>query len=75
MASTNGGLKAATVVLGGLVLVLTGALMASFASASSHISRTDAQAMVDRGDNTIKERLERIEMKLDQLIAAQGQSP
>ncbi len=68
MASTNGGLKAATVVLSGMVLVLAGALVASFANASSHISRIDAQAMVDRGDDAINKRLERIEAKLDHLI-------
>ena len=75
MASTNGGLKAATYVLSGTVLILGGALLTAYAGAASHISRTDAQEMVDRGDNTIKERLKRIETKLDQLIAVQGQNP
>ena len=73
MASHNGS-KAITGLIG-LVLLLTGALITSITLASNHVSRTDAQAMVDRGDDSIKERLWRIETKLDQLIAAQGQSP
>ena len=75
MASTNGGLKAFAYFSSGLSLALIGALVASFASASANISRTDAQAMVDRGDDAIGKRLGRIEMKLDQLIASQGQGP
>lgn len=71
MASHNGGLKVATGLLTVLVALLGGALLAS----STHVSRTDAQAMVDRGDNSIKERLDRIDAKLDQLLAVQGQSP
>lgn len=74
MAKGNGGLKIATVVLTGLVLVLAGALSTAWAQASNHISRNDAQAMVDRGDDAIGKRLERIETKLDQLIE-QRQSP
>lgn len=83
MASTNSGRSATTYVLSGLVLALTGALITSFAVASNraatHISVTAAQRMVDRGDETVKElltiQLDAIDKKLDQLIAAQGQSP
>ena len=64
MSKGNGGLKVATALLTVLVALLGGALLGS----STHISRGDAQAMVDRGDNTIKERLQRIETKLDQLL-------
>ena len=73
MASTNGGLKVATGLLTVMVALLGGALLAS----TTHISRTDAQKMVDRGDNTIKERLDRIDKKLDEIdkLIRQGQSP
>ena len=75
MASTNGS-KAITGLIG-LVLILTGALITSITLASNHVSRMDAQAMVDRGDIAIERRLERIEMKLDDLdhLIRQGQSP
>lgn len=43
-AHSNGGLKVATVVLTGLVLLLFGAL----ARGTTHITRLDAQTMVDR---------------------------
>lgn len=80
MAFTNGTMKVITGVLTGAVLLLGGALLNSYAAASNHaathISRTDAQAMVDRGDDTVKEilglHLKVIEAKIDTLIAAQG---
>ncbi len=83
MATHNGGLKRANYVLSGLVLVLVGSLITSFAVASNraatHISVTAAQRMVDRGDDTVKElltiQLDAIDKKLDQLIAAQGNTP
>ena len=75
MSRTNGGLKVATAVLTGAVLLLGGALVTAYAGASAHISRTDAQAMVDRGDDTINKRLERIEDMLRLLVIAQGPSP
>lgn len=79
MAFTNGNLKVVTSVLTGAVLLLGGALINSHTSAANHaathISRTDAQAMVDRGDGTVKEilglQLEVIEAKIDTLLAAQ----
>ena len=73
MASTNGGLKVATGLLTVMVALLGGALLAS----TTHISRTDAQEMVDRGDNTIKERLDRIDTKLGEIekLIREGQSP
>lgn len=74
MPKSNGGLKAVPYVLSGLVIGMAIALFNAYAQASRHISRIDAQAMVDRGDDAIKERLERIESKLDHLID-QGQSP
>lgn len=76
----NGSLKVITGVLTGAVLLLGGALINSNTAASNHaathISRQDAQAMVDRGDETVKElltsKLETIEAKIDTLIATQG---
>ena len=79
MASTSSGFKAATGLLTGLVLLLVTLLANAYAKAANHISTTDAQEMVDRGDETVKEllmvRLDGMDKKLDQLIAAQGQSP
>lgn len=80
MAFNNGNLKVITGVLTRAVLLLGGALINSHTSAANHaathISRTDAQRMVDRGDDTVKEilalRLEVIVAKIDTLIAAQG---
>lgn len=71
MAARGNGGKIITGLIG-LVLVLAGALANEYAKASNHISRMDAQAMVDRGDYVIKERLDRIDAKLDQLLAGQG---
>ena len=74
MASTNG--KRTIGLLTGLVLLLVTLLANAYAKAANHISTTDAQKMVDRGDETVKElltsQLEAIDKKLDQLIAAQG---
>lgn len=70
VAHGNGG-KAITGLIG-LVLLLVGALVTSVTLTSNHISRGDAQAMVDRGDRVIKGRLDRIDAKLDQLLAGQG---
>jgi len=77
MPKGNGGLKAVTYVLSGLVIGMAIALVNAYAQASHHISVTAAQEMVDRGDNTIKERLDRIDKKLDALddLIRQGQSP
>ncbi len=74
MAAHGNGGKAITGLIG-VVLVLVGALITSITLASNHVSRVDAQAMVDRGDNSIKERLDRIDAKLDRLIAGQGNTP
>lgn len=79
MASTNGGLKLIAGLLTGLVLLLVTLLANAYAKASNHISVTDAQQMVDRGDETVKElltlRLDAIDEKLAQLLAAQRNTP
>ena len=80
MAKGNGGLKVLATGMTAVAILLGGALLTAYAGAASHISRTDAQAMVDRGDNTIKERLDRIDVKLGQIDAkldqlTTGQSP
>ena len=68
----NGGLKATTFVLSGLVVGMAIALVNAYAQASRHISIVEAQAMVDRGDNSIIKRLDRMDLKLDELLARGG---
>lgn len=65
---TNGHWKVITGALTSVVLLLTGSMLTS----ANHISRTDAQAMVDRGDQTVNDRLKRIESQLDMLLGDVG---
>lgn len=60
----NGHWKVITGVLTSVVLLLVGSVLTS----ANHISRADAQAMVDRGDQTVNDRLKRIENQLDILL-------